>query len=413
MAHVAKHTRGASGHMCAHYDRTAKNISNENINPERTKDNYNLGPERDASQMDFINQRCGEVKCLNRKDVNVMCSWVVTAPKDLPQEDMKQFFETSYDFLKDRYGERNIVSAHVHMDEGQPHLHFAFVPVVMDQHKGIEKVSAKECVNRTDLQTFHKDLDNRMTEVFGRDVGVLNEATKEGNKSIEELKRKSATERLQEAEHATREAVEASRTLQDTQQRINDAEGELKRLESVLEGERVKIERERAALKDSMNKLQADKMNHEKNVDSHLKQKNELKTANAALKTKVEAYNNAIGSRAEIREIDKRKKNIPVAGQVILISNDYDMLKASAMLGAYHKDTKEEHERVLMENRDLKKRVEASKTSIVDRLQGDNRLEREHSTLKRQYAAAERVIKKNGLEKELKMEIAKPIDVER
>lgn len=69
-----------------------------------------------------------------------------------------------------------------------PHLHFAFVPVTEDKRRGGYKVSAKEVISRKELQTFHQDLDKRMTEVFGRDIGVLNEATKGGNKEVVELK---------------------------------------------------------------------------------------------------------------------------------------------------------------------------------------------------------------------------------
>ena len=95
MAHVAKHSRNVCGHMFAHYDRTANNISNEKIDKSKTINNYNLAPDRNISQMDYVNKRCSEVKCLNRKDVNVMCSWVITVPKDLPCDDEKKFFNES------------------------------------------------------------------------------------------------------------------------------------------------------------------------------------------------------------------------------------------------------------------------------------------------------------------------------
>lgn len=218
MAHVAKHTRAASGHMCAHYDRTAANISNENINPERTKENYNLAPAREISQNDFIKERCGAVQCMNRKDVNVMCSWLVTAPKDLPEKDNQRFFEESYKFMSTRYGgEKNVVSSYVHMDEITPHMHFAFVPVVVDGRKGIEKVSAKELVNRADLRSFHEDLENHLAKAFGRELGILNEATKEGNKSIAELKRGQAVVDLENAQSELAEVRNNIKHLQATE----------------------------------------------------------------------------------------------------------------------------------------------------------------------------------------------------
>lgn len=218
MAHVAKHTRAAVGHLCAHYDRSAKRISNENIDPARTHENYNLGPAREMGQVDFINQRCGEVRCHNRKDVNVMCSWVVTVPKNLSEQDTGRFFKESYGFLIARYGgEKNVISCHVHMDEITPHMHFAFVPVVADQRRGGYKVSAKDAVNRGDLRTFHEDLEKHLVGVFGREVGILNDATREGNKSISELKRGQAAADLENARNELARVQDDIKSLQATE----------------------------------------------------------------------------------------------------------------------------------------------------------------------------------------------------
>jgi len=240
---MAKYPKQAIGHMCSHFDRSANNIGNENIEPEKTKENYNLAPERNLTQIEFINQRCGEIKCLNRKDVNAMCSWVVTAPKSLPPSDERTFFEETYKFLSKRYGEKNVVSAYVHKDEKQPHLHFAFVPVVIDKKKGHEKLSARECVPRQDLQTFHSDLEKHLAAVFGREVGILNDATREGNKSIEELKRLSAVERLTEVNR-------------QAEQLISDAKNEALHITTRGSQERELINKDIKVLIEEKNQLQ-------------------------------------------------------------------------------------------------------------------------------------------------------------
>lgn len=199
MAHVMKFAKAAAGHMCLHFSRQADNISNKNIDKEKTHLNYNLAASQSLPQMEFIRKRCSEVRCQNRKDVNVLVSWVVTAPKDLPEDKQRDFFSSCYGFLSQRYGAENVVSAYVHLDEVSPHMHFAFVPVAVDHKRGGFKVSAKEVVNRQDLQTFHSDLSKYVAEELGMSVSILNEATREGNRSIEELKRKSAAERLKRA----------------------------------------------------------------------------------------------------------------------------------------------------------------------------------------------------------------------
>lgn len=211
VAHMMKHNKASCGHMFAHFDRQAEHISNENVDRTRSHLNYNLATHQDIGQGDFVKQRCSEVRCQNRKDVNVMVSWVITAPKDLPEQEHQAFFKASYDFCKNRYGEKNVVSSYVHMDEVTPHMHFAFVPVTEDKKRGGFKVSAKEVVNRADLQTFHSDLSDYLKQELGYEIGVINEATKEGNKSILELKRKSAAEQVQEA------TLEASKIVSDAQ----------------------------------------------------------------------------------------------------------------------------------------------------------------------------------------------------
>ena len=201
MAHYMKHPKTALGHLGKHYERGKDESSeyvkfgNPEIDPHRTHLNYNLAPQH--NHMEFIKQRLSEVYCLNRKDVNVMCSWVVTAPKDLDPKQQDEFFKESYKFLENRYGKENVISSYVHLDETTPHMHFAFIPVVYDEKKDRYKVSAKERVNKFELKSFHNDYQEHLDRANVR-CNVLNEATREGNKSIDELKRQSATERLQE-----------------------------------------------------------------------------------------------------------------------------------------------------------------------------------------------------------------------
>lgn len=195
-----KFNKTSCGHMTSHFDRSAKNIGNENIDESKTKLNYNLADHQSMQQIDFINKRCSEVKCQNRKDVNVMCSWVVTAPKDLSENELEPFFKATYEFLEKKYKKENVISAYVHMDEVTPHLHFAFVPVVksLKKDKEIEKVSAKELINKQELKLFHSALEKHIELSLGHEVNLLNQATKEGNKSIELLKRESAIKAKEE-----------------------------------------------------------------------------------------------------------------------------------------------------------------------------------------------------------------------
>jgi hypothetical protein len=101
-----------------------------------------------------------------------MCSWVVTKPDNITEAETKRFFEETYKFLSNRYGTANVISAYVHMDESNPHMHFAFVPVAHDTKKNRDTVAANKVINRSELQKFHPALTKHMIKAFGRDVGI-------------------------------------------------------------------------------------------------------------------------------------------------------------------------------------------------------------------------------------------------
>ena len=136
----------------------------------------------------------------------MMCTWVVTAPQDLPEAEQAAFFKAAFDFMAARYGQENVISAYVHMDETTPHMHFAFVPVVEDKKKGGFKVSAKERIDRKELRSFHQELEQAVSDVLGHPVGILNEATKQGNMTIAELKQATALAAISEAEEHKKRA---------------------------------------------------------------------------------------------------------------------------------------------------------------------------------------------------------------
>lgn len=195
MANVQKFTSANMKGLSIHLDRKTQNHSNKEIDPEKTHLNYDLC-KKDGDTLSRMNQRLENVYCMKRDDVKVGCSWVVTLPSSLKEKnenEQQQFFEKTYEFLTDRYGgEKNVLSAQVHNDETTPHLHFAFMPVVWDEKKEREKVSAKEALTRNELKQFHGDLDNflkkEIPEIYRE--GVLNGETI-GLDSVKDIKKYS------------------------------------------------------------------------------------------------------------------------------------------------------------------------------------------------------------------------------
>lgn len=232
MAHVKKFTQGALGNMLGHYDRSARHCR-ENIDTSLTHLNYNLAAKyQQLPQKEFIDKRLSQVRVQKRKDVNVMCSWVLTVPKSLNPKEYERFFKAGYRFMEHRYGRDNVISAYVHMDEpdAMPHMHFAFVPVLHDVEKGIDRLCAKKVVNRQDLKSFHNDLEAYMSRSLGHGVEILNETTKAGNKSIIELKRLSNKELMDNM-------IEQDIAIQNLLDENKQLKRQVKDLEQELAGE--------------------------------------------------------------------------------------------------------------------------------------------------------------------------------
>jgi len=320
MANVQKYTRAnvSGGGLIQHFERTKdKNgeyhkWGNQDIDPGRSHLNYNLAPDRgsvmgggedssvvigDSGQWGFLQKRLSEVYCHNREDVNVLCSWIITAPQSLlggwddfvkgggsggeaatnqstqtypipvnhlnptTKANLELFFNEAYKFLNDKYSggtDKNVMSAYVHMDETTPHLHYAFVPVVWDEKKQREKVSAKEALDWSGrgLNKFHPELEAHMERVFGFEVGIINEATKDGNKTVTELKRQSALDEQQRiAEEQERVRAEAL------------AEQSKIQVEVLAEQERIREQLRAETLKEQ----EHTRLEHQKTLDEHQK----------------------------------------------------------------------------------------------------------------------------------------------
>ena len=136
MASLKKFTNGAVLNQLRHNERTLANPSNEDIDPERSGDNYALFIPKEGSCYDRYLERKEELYCYGRSDVKTMAAWIIQAPEELPSDQQEHFFQSVYNFLEDRYHKENVVQAIVHQDEGgQPHLHFCFIPAAPDlQH---------------------------------------------------------------------------------------------------------------------------------------------------------------------------------------------------------------------------------------------------------------------------------------
>ena len=94
-----------------------------------------------------------------------------------------------------------------------------------------EKVSAKEVITKNDLKTFHTDLERHLDSFRDWHFEVVNEATKDGNKEIAELKKQTAHEEVlkaqQEATQARQRALQEQESIKPLVEQKNALRGEI------------------------------------------------------------------------------------------------------------------------------------------------------------------------------------------
>ena len=193
-------------------------IENENerdetyqaVNPQidftRTRNNYNI-IKRQRSYTQFINDKIEalDLPTKVRKDAVLMCSFVVGSDREffsrLSPSEQQQFFVDCTRFFAERYGEENIISAVVHIDETTPHLHLNLIPIADG------RLCAKTLFDRKELQNlqteFHSVVGKKWNLQRGKEGSQakhLDTAEFKAKKIVEQA-RGQASDIIAEADH--------------------------------------------------------------------------------------------------------------------------------------------------------------------------------------------------------------------
>lgn len=231
--HYAKYNKSSVNNVLMHIERgigepDTHTHSNESIDPERTHLNYDLKDRAGLTAYQYYKQRIDDISAATkertgksiRKDAVTLCSWVVTVPKDLDPTKHNDFFQACYAWFSERYGEDNIVTAAVHLDETTPHLHLQFTPIVAD--KSYQKLCAKDIETPQSLKTAHRELQRHLSQALGCNVTMLNGATNNGNKSIVELKIDTLNQKLDEVNKQYEIAADNLKDVLDKKARASE-----------------------------------------------------------------------------------------------------------------------------------------------------------------------------------------------
>lgn len=130
---IEKRKIGSVTRINNHHERLKEKYkSNEDIDPERTHLNYHL-VQPEGKYREKVLERIEEVGAKKRKDSVVMQDVLITATPEwidaMSYEEQVRYFNHAFDFIAERFGKDNILSAVVHMDEAHPHMHLVFVPI--------------------------------------------------------------------------------------------------------------------------------------------------------------------------------------------------------------------------------------------------------------------------------------------
>lgn len=99
------------------------------------------------------NKRKGGIKGVRKDAVRMVEATVQLSGKvlDMSEYEQEQVLRDSYEWLKDKFGEDNVISAVIHKDETNMHLHFDFVPI----EDG--KLNAKAIISKPRLKKYQTD----------------------------------------------------------------------------------------------------------------------------------------------------------------------------------------------------------------------------------------------------------------
>lgn len=238
---MGKFTGGNVGGLQKHNQRENKNYGNENIDISKSHLNYDLQNQEHIKYSSKVKEIIKENRVSDkavRKDAIVYVDTVVGSDKEffnkLSPEDTRRFFEQSYEYLQKKVGEKNVVSAVVHMDEtkgvgGSPHMHFSFVPMNEDG-----TLSAKKKINRNFLREVQDEFPRYLKERgFDIERGMENSTRKhleplefkkqELKKDIEKAKQEQ--ERFKEKYSNFKESIKTrAETLQKTSDNLSKLE---------------------------------------------------------------------------------------------------------------------------------------------------------------------------------------------
>ena len=201
-----KLTRAEVNGKGTHNDRKAKNHTNKDIDPTKTHLNYYIK----KNELTYTKEFDKYLKENNLKGhLRIMCQMIFTSDQvffdKIGEKETKRYFDECYKFICNykNLGEKNIISAVVHLDEGVPHMHLMFVPVVHTKDKAgndIDKICARDFWKGRDSYRKLQDayFNHVKSKGFDLERGLPKEETIRNHYNITEYKKITNFEKSKE-----------------------------------------------------------------------------------------------------------------------------------------------------------------------------------------------------------------------
>lgn len=202
-----------------HNERVNKNYSNDSIDRSKSDMNYYFKKPEGSYEKTFWqikedNHYLGNLRLKGAKQSNVACEFILDVNakyfKNLGEEGTKQYYKDAYDFCIEKCGEKNIISAVVHVDEDHPHMHVVYVPVVKGKDRKGNPCERINCSvfweGKDSYQKLQDDFHSYMTEKgynllrgkpkseTNRDHMTVAEFKNEKSKELEQLRQNYESE---------------------------------------------------------------------------------------------------------------------------------------------------------------------------------------------------------------------------
>lgn len=142
-----------------HVQRETENYTNDDIDKSKTELNFDLIHDANINFNERVKNRLEkgyQGKRKIRSDAIRLVDGLITSDdvffKGMNEDETRQFFEDTLEFVNAEYGAENIMYATVHLDEKTPHMHFGFVPLTKDG-----RLSAKEILGNKKRMSLLQD----------------------------------------------------------------------------------------------------------------------------------------------------------------------------------------------------------------------------------------------------------------